>query len=52
MFFGTREQFDYFVCGHCGTIQIRDIPGDLGRHYPGNYSDGASHAPAGGVRRS
>lgn len=37
MFFGTREQFDYFECGHCGTIQIRDVPGDLGRHYPDNY---------------
>ncbi len=37
MYFGSREQFDYFECGHCGTIQIRDIPADLGRHYPPDY---------------
>ena len=37
MFFGTRELFDYFECSRCGTIQIRSIPVDLGRHYPDNY---------------
>ncbi|MDP2828654.1 MAG: class I SAM-dependent methyltransferase [Sulfuricellaceae bacterium] len=43
MFFGTREQFDYFECSHCGTIQICDIPANLGRHYPSDYY---SFAPA------
>ena len=37
MYFGSREQFDYFECGHCGTVQIRAIPADLGRHYPPDY---------------
>jgi SAM-dependent methyltransferase len=37
MYFGTQEQFDYFECGGCGTIQIRDSPADLARHYPADY---------------
>lgn len=37
MFFGTRESFEYFECAHCGTLQIVEVPQDLGRHYPENY---------------
>jgi SAM-dependent methyltransferase len=37
MMFGTREQFEYFRCVACGCLQIRRIPGDLARHYPGHY---------------
>jgi SAM-dependent methyltransferase len=37
MYFGSREPFDYFECGGCGAIQIRDIPADLARHYPSDY---------------
>ena len=33
MMFGTREEFEYFCCGSCGTLQIADIPDDLGRFY-------------------
>ncbi len=45
MYFGTREQFDYFECGHCGTIQIRDIPTDMSRHYPQDYYSFANVQP-------
>jgi len=31
MMFGTREAFEYFPCGSCGTLQVADIPEDLGR---------------------
>ena len=37
MNFGTREEFPYFECSNCGTLQIVDIPHDLARHYPSNY---------------
>ena len=37
MYFGTHEMFDYFECSCCGTIQIGEIPTDLGRHYPADY---------------
>ena len=37
MMFGTRETFEYLVCGGCGTIRIADVPDDLGRHYPARY---------------
>ena len=36
MMFGTREEFDYVECAHCGTVQIAAIP-DLTRHYPKEY---------------
>ena len=33
MMFGTRERFDYFLCEACSTLQIAQIPDDLGRYY-------------------
>lgn len=35
MMFGSREAFAYVLCGDCGTLQIVDIPDDLGRFYLG-----------------
>lgn len=37
MMFGTREEFDYAECGTCGTLQIVEVPSDLGRYYPPGY---------------
>ncbi len=37
MYFGTREEFEYFRCGRCGCLQILVIPPDMARHYPGDY---------------
>ncbi|HUG41125.1 MAG TPA: class I SAM-dependent methyltransferase [Longimicrobiales bacterium] len=37
MMLGTRDPFEYFECGSCGTVQIADIPDDLGRYYPRDY---------------
>src|SRR4051812_28975449 len=37
MMFGTREEFDYLECARCGTVQIVEVPSDLGRHYPPDY---------------
>lgn len=34
--FRTWEPFEYFACGGCGTLQIGEVPADLGRHYPSN----------------
>lgn len=31
---GMKEIFDYQLCGNCGTMQIKNIPADLGRFYP------------------
>lgn len=54
MYFGSREPFDYFECGNCGTIQIRDIPADLGRHYPSDYYSfaGGSAKPTSALERA
>lgn len=37
MMFGTGDVFLYMECGHCRSIQITEIPADLGRYYPTNY---------------
>ncbi|TCL58133.1 methyltransferase family protein [Kineothrix alysoides] len=37
MMFGTKEEFDYFVCSNCQCMQISSIPEDLGKYYEGNY---------------
>lgn len=31
---GLRETFTYQHCGHCGCMQLLDVPADLGRFYP------------------
>lgn len=36
MMFGTREQFDYFACAACGTLQVAELPADLSRYYGGS----------------
>lgn len=37
MMFGTREEFEYFRCQDCDTLQISDIPDDLSQYYPDGY---------------
>ena len=37
MMFGTREEFLYDRCAACGTLQLRDVPQDMGRYYPPAY---------------
>jgi SAM-dependent methyltransferase len=34
---GTNEAFEYFQCGPCGSLQIIQIPLDMGRYYPADY---------------
>jgi SAM-dependent methyltransferase len=33
MMYGSREQFKYQECMDCGSLQIANVPSDLGRHY-------------------
>jgi SAM-dependent methyltransferase len=35
--FGLGDKFDYFVCSKCYCLQIKDIPGNLGKYYPSDY---------------
>jgi len=36
MMFGSREEFGYVECATCGTVQIAEIPSNLGKYYPAN----------------
>ena len=38
MMFGLREEFIYFECSNCGCLQIKDIPKDISKYYPKDYS--------------
>lgn len=31
---GLDEYFEYQLCGSCGSMQLQDIPDDLGKYYP------------------
>lgn len=43
MMYGTNDEFEYFLCGECDSIQIVQVPDDLGKYYSENYySFGAS----------
>lgn len=35
--FGWGDAFDYLLCPHCGCVQIKEIPADLGKYYSGEY---------------
>ncbi len=37
MFYGTKEEFGYFVCKECNCIQITETPEDLDKYYSNNY---------------
>ena len=39
MMFGSGEEFVYESCNACQSLQIKEIPNDLLRHYPDNYSN-------------
>lgn len=35
--FGTNEEFEYFECPECSTLQISSIPHNITKYYPENY---------------
>lgn len=35
--YGSLQEFNYFECTFCGTLQIYEIPDDMGVYYPSNY---------------
>ena len=35
MMFGSKEIFTYTLCADCGSLQIAEIPQDIGRYYSG-----------------
>lgn len=37
MMHGTREPFTYGECTDCRSLQLLDVPDDLGRYYPSDY---------------
>lgn len=47
MMFGLREPFRYLECGHCGCVQLLDVPDDFAKYYPGTYY---SFAPESGLK--
>lgn len=37
MMFGFRDPFTYIECVSCGTVQISEIPSNIGKYYPADY---------------
>ena len=37
MYFGTRQEFEYFECERCQCLQIVKIPENLGEFYRHEY---------------
>jgi 2-polyprenyl-3-methyl-5-hydroxy-6-metoxy-1,4-benzoquinol methylase len=48
MQFGTRHLFDYFQCAQCESLQIGEIPENLGSFYPPTYLGHAQEAERNG----
>lgn len=38
MMYGSGETFEYMQCSSCKCIQLLDIPGDMKKYYPEDYS--------------
>ena len=34
---GTRDEFDYLECSHCGALSLMTPPEDFTRYYPADY---------------
>ena len=37
MFYGTRDEFEYFSCPNCNCLQISEIPDNVGKYYEDGY---------------
>src|ERR1700685_4189139 len=37
MMLGTRDEFDYLECSHCGALSLMTPPEDFTRYYPADY---------------
>ncbi len=37
MYFGFRDEFEYFQCAVCGCLQIAEFPENLSKYYPREY---------------
>jgi SAM-dependent methyltransferase len=38
MYFGHRDEFEYFQCAMCGCLQIARIPDNMAKYYPKEYT--------------
>lgn len=38
MMLGTGDEFHYLECAECGCLSLVDVPADLERYYPADYS--------------
>lgn len=52
MMMGTGDEFEYFVCADCGSIQIAEIPDNLGDYYGEKYYSYQFHSDNDGVFES
>jgi len=43
MMYGWQEWFNYRACVNCGTLQLEQIPANLGKYYPNDYYSFASN---------
>lgn len=43
MNFGSEEPFWYLECANCGSLQVREVPVELSKHYPPQYL-GSDHS--------
>lgn len=50
MMFGTKEEFLYFECAHCGCLQIADRPSNMERYYPSGYVSFAESESSSAIR--
>ncbi|WP_026733961.1 class I SAM-dependent methyltransferase [Fischerella sp. PCC 9605] len=37
MMFGFRDEFEYFECGQCGCLQLKNIPENISKYYPDDF---------------
>ena len=51
MMYGLREVFEYLECSYCGCLQIRSLPDDLSKYYPGDYYSFGTYQPDGWLKR-
>jgi 2-polyprenyl-3-methyl-5-hydroxy-6-metoxy-1,4-benzoquinol methylase len=52
MMFGLREEFPYFQCSYCNTLQIKEAPADMSGYYRRDYYSFAPPPRVGPVRRA
>jgi len=51
MMYGTKEEFEYYLCNYCNALQIKTIPNNISKYYENYYTQKKGYTTISNLRR-